>query len=116
MIVYNGAGKDIAVRPFAAGVVVGLVSSIKIPAGQSSAIFGPVLPEYGLSGFYRLDGQVLVRDWGPPQIVVGVDVPMLRLWPRSKELYKVPFALNQSLYEGFLVSFWEDRELIKFWI
>lgn len=110
MIPYNGAQEAIVVRPFSGGYMVDHDDVVIIPPGQRATV------SCGEHSSPRLlFHSVLVRDWGPPQIVVEENLPILRLWPDTSGIYKVSVLADKTICEGFLVTFLRLQERIRFW-
>lgn len=86
---------------------------IIIAQGEAHNVYGPVLPEFGLHGPYLLIGDLLVRDWGPPQITPEEErVHILALVQGMYETFKQPFKHDPSLFEGVFVSYFDESRLI----
>jgi hypothetical protein len=110
MILYNGAQEAIVVRPFSGGYMVDFDDMVIIPPGQRATV------SCGDHSSPRLlSHPVLVRDWGPPQIVVEETLPMVLLRPDTSGIYKVSVHADKTICEGFLVTFLRLQERIRFW-
>jgi hypothetical protein len=109
MIIHNAAQEDIAVRPFAQGYMVEFSQVVKIAPGCVHSVFVD-----GLSSESSLYEHVVVRDWDRPSMEFDNSMLMLRLWPDSVLIHKVPY-ISQNSFEGFLLTFWRLRGRIRYW-
>ena len=115
MHVFNAATKTIVVRSFAAGTFTPKLESVLINPGREVEVLGPILSEYGLRTPYKMQGNVLVRDWAQPWIswVEEKISAVVALKDGEASMHKQSF-MKPNQFEGFKIAFCEDRQLILF--
>lgn len=114
MKVYNAAQKPIVVRAHAAKTYTDPNQLVIIAPGEVHEVLAPALPEFAVLEPYSLMGELVVRDWGPLQIVPPENVKSIFLERGQRCFYRRDFLLQPNLVEGVLVCYSDESTLIKY--